>query len=101
MCLKHYSCFLKGWIINRVLKTQFPGRHHVEKMSHQAWSDHGNWVFETQFISLNQVFETRDISKIYTSETVPTNYIVGKMGLIPKFGWQCIVKPKKINKIKK
>ena len=34
----------------------------------------------------NQVFETRDVSKIYTFETMPTNYIVGKMGLIPNFG---------------
>ena len=39
----------------------------------------------------NRVFETQDVSKIYTFETVPTNYIVRKMGLIPNFG-QIVVK---------
>ena len=74
------------WLINRVLETWFLGGCHVEKMPHQTWSDHGNRVFETLFIDQNRVFETRDVSKIDTFETVPTNYIVGKMGLIPNFG---------------
>ena len=55
----------------------------MEKMSHQTWLDHENRVFETQFIAQNRVFETQDVSKIYTFEIMPTNYIVGKMGLIP------------------
>ena len=46
---------------------------------------------KTEFLRLglqaqNRVFEIRNVSKIYTFETVPTNYIVGKMGLIPNFG---------------
>ena len=88
------SLFLLWWegvkgvlkVINRVLKTRFPGGCYVEKMSHQTWSNHENRVFETQFIAQNRVFETRDVRKIYTFETVPTNYIVRKMGLIPNFG---------------
>ena len=39
--------FFNHWLINRVLKTRFPGRHHVEKMPHQTQSDHENRVFET------------------------------------------------------
>ena len=51
------------------------------------WSDHENPVFETQFIVQNWVFiKTQDVCKIYTFKTVPTNYIVRKMGLIPNFG---------------
>ena len=38
------------WVINRVLETRFPGRCHVEKILHQTWSTHENWVFKTQFI---------------------------------------------------
>ena len=29
--LKHFTCFVKGRLINRVLETQFPGRCHVEE----------------------------------------------------------------------
>ena len=73
------------WFINRFLETRFLCGHHVEKTLHQTWSDHGNRVFKTRFIGQNRVFETQDISKIYTVKTVPTNYMVGKMGLIPNF----------------
>ena len=48
--------------------------------------------FETRFIAQNRVFGTRDVSKIYTFETVSTNYIVRKMGLIPNFGHENAVK---------
>ena len=41
---------LLGGLINRVLETQFPGGHHMEKMPHQTLSDHGNRVFEIRFI---------------------------------------------------
>ena len=50
------------------------------------WSDYENRVFDTRFIAQNRVFKTRDVSKIYTFETMPTNYIVRKLGLIPNFG---------------
>ena len=46
----------KGRLVNRVLETRFPSGRHVEKTPHWTWSDHGNWVFETLFIALNQVF---------------------------------------------
>ena len=78
-------------LINRVLDSRFLGGRHMEKMPHQTWSDHENRVIETRFIAQNQVFETQDVSKIYTFETVPTNYIVRKMGLIPNFGPQKIL----------
>ena len=81
MHLKHYT-----WLINRVLETRFPGERHVKKIPHQTWSDHENQVLETRFIAQNRVFETQDVSKIYTFKTVPTNYIVRKMGLILNFG---------------
>ena len=52
---------------------------------------------KTEFLRLglqaqNRVFAFRNVSKIYTFEMVPTNYIVGKMGLIPNFGRQKVRK---------
>ena len=44
--------FLKGWLINRVLETWFPSGRHVEKMPYQTWSNHENWVSNTQIIGL-------------------------------------------------
>ena len=32
-------------LINRVSKTRFPNSRHMEKMPHQAWSDHGKTRF--------------------------------------------------------
>ena len=46
------SCFfisLSG-LINRVLNTRFPSGHHMKKIPHQSWSNHGNRVSKTQFI---------------------------------------------------
>ena len=34
--LKHFTCFVKGRLINRVLETQFSSRRHVEKTSNQT-----------------------------------------------------------------
>ena len=90
--VKHFTWFIKGGLINWVLETQFPDRRHAEKMPHQTWSDYGNRVFETRFIGLNRVFETRDVSNIYSLKTVPTNYIVWQIVLISNFGrMYCIV----------
>ena len=36
--------------VNWVLETRFPGRCHVEKVSHQTWTTHENRVPKTQFI---------------------------------------------------
>ena len=36
--------------VNWVLETRFPGRCHVEKVSHQTWTTHENRVSKTQFI---------------------------------------------------
>ena len=33
----------------------------------------------------NRVFETRDVIKLITFETGPTNYMVGKLGLVTHF----------------
>ena len=33
---KNYIFFLNGWLINYVLKTQFPSRGYVEKMPYQS-----------------------------------------------------------------
>ena len=82
----HFTWFLNGWLINRVSKTRFLGRRHMEKMAHHTWSNHGNRVFGTRFIGLNQVLETRDVSIIYSLKTVPTNYIVWQTVLISNFG---------------
>ena len=71
--------------INRVLESRFSSGRHVKKTSRQTWLDHENWVFKTWFIGQNRVFVTWDVNKIYTFETMSTNYIVGKMGLIPNF----------------
>ena len=49
--LKHFTYFVRGWLINRVLETRFPGGRHVENMSNQTWLEHWNQVFETRFIS--------------------------------------------------
>ena len=37
-------------VVNRVLKTWFPCRCHVEKLSHQMWTTHKNRVPKTRFI---------------------------------------------------
>ena len=50
MCKEAEYARLKGGLINRVLRTQFLGGHHVEKMPNQTRSNHGNRVFETRFI---------------------------------------------------
>ena len=34
--LKHFTCFVKGWLRNRVLETRFLGTHHVEKRPNQT-----------------------------------------------------------------
>ena len=67
-----WSKVYKG--INRVLETQFPCGHHVEKY---ATLDHRNRVSKTRFIGQNRVFETRDASKKYNLGIETTNYIVG------------------------
>ena len=36
--------------------------------------------------ALNRVLETQDVSKKYSFETVPTNYVVGQLGLMANFG---------------
>ena len=56
VCKEAEYAGLKGGLINRVLGTWFLGGYHMEKMPHQIWSYHGNWVFETRFIVLNWVF---------------------------------------------
>ena len=38
--LKHFTCFVKGRPINRVLETQFPGGCYVENTPNQMWSEH-------------------------------------------------------------
>ena len=76
---------VKCRLINRVLETRFSGGRHMKKMPYKTWSDHGNWVFETRFIGLNRVFETREISNIYSLKTVLTNYIVWRTVLISNF----------------
>ena len=35
-CLKHFTCFVKGRLINQVLETRFSGKHHVEKTPNQT-----------------------------------------------------------------
>ena len=50
-----------------------------------------NQTIETESLRLdldvlNRVFETRDVSKKYSFETVPTNHIVWQTGLIANFG---------------
>ena len=35
--------------------------------------------------ALNRASQTQDVIKKYSFKTMPTNYIVGKMGLIPNF----------------
>ena len=34
--LKHFTCFVKGWLINRVLETRFPDERHLEKTPNQT-----------------------------------------------------------------
>ena len=46
----------KCWDITRVLETRFPGGHHVEKCQIRTWSEQGNRVFETRFISPKSSF---------------------------------------------
>ena len=60
----HTNRVFKDRYINQVSKTQFLGGHHV----------------------INRVSKTRDVIKKYNFKTMPTNYIVGKMELIPNFG---------------
>ena len=33
--LKHFTYFVRGWLINRVLEIQFPGGRHMENVSNQ------------------------------------------------------------------
>ena len=81
-----------------VFETRFPGEHHVKKMPHQTWSDHGNRVFKTWFIGQNRVFKTWNASKKYSLKTWPTNYNVWKSKLISHFGPKVnIMKPFKKN----
>ena len=52
-----------------------------------------NWTIETESLrldleALNRIFETQDVSKKYSFETVPTNYIVWQTRLIANFGLQ-------------
>ena len=58
----------------------------MDKLPTQTWSEYKNRPSKTRFIAQNQVSYTRDVSKLYTFETKPTNYIDWKMGLIPNFG---------------
>ena len=80
-CFVLFASTYKGRLINRVLETQFSSGRHMEKTLYQMWSNHGNWVFET-----------RDVSNIYSLKTVPTNYIVWQKVLISNFGpYQSII----------
>ena len=40
------------WVRNRVLKTRFSCRCHLENMPHQTWTTHENRVSKTRFIDL-------------------------------------------------
>ena len=42
--------------MNRVSKTWFSGRRHVEKTPHQTWSEHENRVYDARFISPKSSF---------------------------------------------
>ena len=92
--LKHYTCFVKAWgCLVCVFKQLFSVFKQYFTYFHTLFHPHvfsqmfsnNNFQFlntYTKRVFISRVFETRDISKIYTFETVFTNYIIRKMGLV-------------------